>query len=226
MALYIGPVSLGCSPFSTTVASANFLLIRVILIRRWSPGFPFGTKTTKPSMRAMPSPRWLVSVMSTSYSSSIFTGFGGSLPPRNPPSRRPPEFSSIITFHLCSGHWGKTAWGGLQNCELAEFSNVKLDFAFEACYVAVFDFDFVVDVDLVYLLVPKGQLYGSSFILHHCVCHVVGFVFESGLHLAGVGFFHYCGFNFDSFHSVSQFINFQQLNSPRCLPSENSCSAG
>src|SRR5438093_12302415 len=49
---------------------------RVILTLTWSPGFVFGTKTTRPSTRAIPSPRLLISLMSTSYSLPSSTGFG------------------------------------------------------------------------------------------------------------------------------------------------------
>src|SRR2546429_3969510 len=48
---------------------------RVILTFTWSPGLVFGTKTTRPSTRAMPSPRLLISLMSTSYSLPSSTGW-------------------------------------------------------------------------------------------------------------------------------------------------------
>src|SRR5438034_10913833 len=49
---------------------------RVILTLTWSPGFVFGTKTTRHSTRAIPSPRLLISLTSTSYSLPSSTGFG------------------------------------------------------------------------------------------------------------------------------------------------------
>ena len=65
------------SPAPTTSASQNLRLIRVTRILTLSPVFVLGTKTTRPLIRAMPSPLRLVSWISTSYSLPISTGFGG-----------------------------------------------------------------------------------------------------------------------------------------------------
>src|SRR3989304_3320476 len=46
----------------------------LIFIFTLSPGFVWGTKTTKPSILATPSPRRLVSLISTSYSFPCSTG--------------------------------------------------------------------------------------------------------------------------------------------------------
>src|SRR2546422_122134 len=69
-----------------TSPDANLFETRVILTFTWSPGLVFGTKTTRPSTRAMPSPRLLISLMSTSYSLPSSTGLGPNrLPPPKPP---------------------------------------------------------------------------------------------------------------------------------------------
>lgn len=69
------------SPAPTTSASQNLRLIRVTRILTLSPGLVLGTKTTRPLIRAMPSPLRLVSWISTSYSLPISTGFGGNRGP-------------------------------------------------------------------------------------------------------------------------------------------------
>jgi len=74
-------VSVFASPLPTTSASQNLRLILVMRTLTLSPGFVFGTKTTSPLIRAMPSPLRLVSWISTSYSLPISTGFGGNLGP-------------------------------------------------------------------------------------------------------------------------------------------------
>ena len=72
-------------PYWTTSPEAKRLLTREIFTFTWSPGFVFGTKTTRPSIRAMPSPRRLISLMSTSYSLPSSTGFGPNLFAPPPP---------------------------------------------------------------------------------------------------------------------------------------------
>ena len=69
------------SDWPTTSASQNLRLIRVMRILTLSPGLVLGTKTTRPLILAMPSPLWLVSWISTSYSLPMSTGLGGNLCP-------------------------------------------------------------------------------------------------------------------------------------------------
>jgi len=69
-------VSVFSSASPTTSASSNRLLILVTFIRNLSPGSVLGMKTSSPSILVYPSPRRLVSGISTSYSFPISTGFG------------------------------------------------------------------------------------------------------------------------------------------------------
>jgi hypothetical protein len=60
--------------YLTTSPMANLGPTELILTFTWSPGLVCGMKTTKPSILATPSPRRLVSLMSSSYSFPSSTG--------------------------------------------------------------------------------------------------------------------------------------------------------
>ena len=82
----------GCGSVSCGAARsavANLAPTLVIFIFTFCPTFAFFTKITKPWTLAMPSPCLLVSVICTSYSLPVSTGFGPKLPP---PERLPPPY--------------------------------------------------------------------------------------------------------------------------------------
>ena len=100
------------------------LLILIIFILTWSPGFVFGIKVTKPCIRAIPSPLRLVSWTSTSYSFPISTGFGGNLPsPLHLNPRLGPKL--LLSSILFTSHFvHKMLFRGLLNCQCSVFSHV------------------------------------------------------------------------------------------------------
>jgi len=55
-------------------------------------------------------------------------------------------------------------FGLLDYAEFSVSADVELDFASEGCDVAVFDFDGVVYVDLVDLVVPEGEFDCACFV--------------------------------------------------------------
>src|SRR5881628_3239418 len=71
--------------YCTSSAVANLAPTLVTLILLVWPTLPFFTKITNPCTLAMPSPCLLVSVICTSYSFPVSTGFGPKLPPKRPP---------------------------------------------------------------------------------------------------------------------------------------------
>jgi hypothetical protein len=98
--------------------------------------------------------------------------------------------------------------------EFSEFPDVELNFTFEASNVTVLDFNRVVDVHLVNLLVPQRQLYASGLVRYHDACYLVGFILESGHDFAGFTFLDNFGLDVNPLHPVSQFSDIQSFLSP------------
>jgi hypothetical protein len=92
-----------CSFYCTSSAVANLAPTLVTLIFVFWPGLPPFTKITNPCTLAMPSPCLLVSVICTSYSFPVSTGFGPKLPP---PKRLPPPPNRLSPYDISQKPFG------------------------------------------------------------------------------------------------------------------------
>src|ERR1043165_3393221 len=95
----------GSSYCCTSSAVANLAPTLVTFTLALWPGLPAFTKITNPWILAIPSPCLLISVICTSYSLPVSTGFGPKLPPPQRPAPPSTPFPYChIHLNLCHSH--------------------------------------------------------------------------------------------------------------------------